>query len=235
MKLFNRTKRSARNTRRGTAMFEMLLAMPFVMLILLFIWYFGRNSVRVQRNQGMTRYQAWHAAGHGPSPTVDHVNGHPQMNDAFYGNSADAIRHSGNGNFPDDATDRWIDYATQVDERSGQLAAEMQESLAGGRTAHFSTDHNTTNKFLAVFNGPVRDTYTVIDHDWKFVNGANLRADAYHQKGPNASNLGPIRDAFYDDFDQGLESLDDSGNPFAQTLRGLYLNNPGYRGPEVIQ
>ncbi len=232
MRRYGKTTNRLRQSRLGTAMFEMLLALPFLLIILLFLWHFGRNSVRVQRNQGMTRYQAWREAGHGPAPSVDHVHGHPQMNDTFYGNSADSIGHSGHGGFPEDAGDAWIEYAREHDERSADLAAEMLEGLASGRTANFATRHNTSNKFLEMFNGAVRDTYTVIDHDWKYVNGARMRADAYNQHGPNASNLGPIRDAFYDEFDQGLQ--DQSENPFADTIRGLYLNNPAYRGPKVV-
>lgn len=235
MKRLRSTKRSLKHGRRGTAMFEMLLALPFILIVLAMIWHFGRNSVRVQRNQGMTRYQAWREAGHGPSPSVDHVNGNPQMNDTFFGNSADTINHSGNSYFYDDASDQWTEYARQISDQTGQLAAEMVEGLASGRTATFATRHDTSNRFLSKFNGAVRDSHTVIDHDWKFVNGANWRADSYNQTGPRASNLGPIRDAFYDDFDQGLEGLADADNPFARTVRGLYLNDPGYRGPEVLK
>ena len=82
------------NKHRGTAMAETILALPFLMLILLFLVYFGRNSVRVERTHMMDRYEAWREAGHGPGPRPDDPRGHPQMNDTWFNNNATTITHT---------------------------------------------------------------------------------------------------------------------------------------------
>ncbi|MEX2216234.1 MAG: hypothetical protein WD768_19140 [Phycisphaeraceae bacterium] len=226
------TPRHLRRT-RGTAMAESLLALPFLMLILLFIIYFGRNSVRVQRTHVVDRYEAWREAGHGPGPRADDVRGHPQINDAFFANKSDSIGHSGSGYFPPEAPQRWADYAGQRLPEAGELAQEMIDDLARGRTAHFSTRFDSKNKILETFNGPINATHTVQGNDWKYVNGFKHRGEAYDQTGPYSSNLPAVRDIFYEDWDQSLESMSDQSNPFAKVLRGLYLDLPGYRGPKV--
>ena len=57
-------------------MAESLLALPFLMIILLFIWYFGRNSVRVQRTHVIDRYEAWREVGYA------HLHHRPQRQSA---------------------------------------------------------------------------------------------------------------------------------------------------------
>jgi len=221
---------------RGTAMAETVLALPFIMLILLFIAYFGRNSVRVERTHMMDRYEAWREAGHGPGPAPDDPRGHPQMNDTWFNNNATAITHASTDLFPDDAPQQWIDEASQRTNEAGDLADKMVETLARGRTSQFSTRHDTANILLQQFNGPVNARHTVQGNDWKYINGYKHRAEEYiadQKRGPYANNLDPLRDLFYESFDQTLEGMSDSQNPLARTIRGLYLDTPGYRGPKV--
>lgn len=219
--------------RKGTALAETILALPFLMLILLFIMYFGRNSVRVERTHMMDRYDAWRQAGHGPGPRTDDPAGHPQMNDAWFNSNATRISHSGTNAFPDDASMQWIDEAGQRTDEAGELAQEMYEQMARGRTSNFTTRHDTTNILLERFNGDVRSTHTVQDHDWKFINGFRHRGNVYDQVGPYAHNLRSVRDVFYEEFDRTLEGMSDQQNPLARTIRDLYLDIPPYRGPEV--
>jgi hypothetical protein len=143
-----------RHTRRGTALAETLLALPFLFLITLFIVYFGRSYVWMQRTHIADRYQAWREAAHTPGPGVDHLRGHPQINDAFFGETADAIGHGGSHWFPDDAPARWADAAAMLSDDAGNLARAMRDNMAKGRTAGFSVTHNSSNKVLQQFDGP---------------------------------------------------------------------------------
>ncbi len=224
---FKRTNRRC----RGTAMAETLLALPFLLLILLFVLYFGRESVRVERTHMMDRYEAWRQAGHGPGPHPDDVRGHPQMNDAFFAEHADSLGFSSSGAFPDAAAREWEQEAGNRSDDAGELARMMIENLAGGRTVHASSTHTTTNKLLQQFNGPARATHTTMDHDWKFVNGIGRRGGAWDQRAPYASNLGSLRDVFYQEFDTAFAAM--TGNPFAAAVRSLYLSHPEYRGPNI--
>ncbi len=214
-------------------MAETVLALPFLILILLFIFYFGRNSVRVERTHMMDRYEAWRMAGHGPGPRHDDTRGHPQMNDTWFNNNATSIRHEAHNAFPDDAPSRWEDEAGRRTDDAGMLVREMIDTLARGQTSRFTTRHDTENKLLKQFNGDMNATHTVQDHDWKYVNGFPHRAGPWDGRGPGAHIHGPLRDLFYEAFDSTLEGMSDALNPLARTMRSLYLDVPGYRGPKV--
>ena len=67
------------------------------------------------------------------------------------------------------------------------------------------------------------------------INGFRHRGEAYDQTGPRASNLGSIRDIFYEDWDQSLDGMSGPTAAFASMIRGLYLDLPGYRGPDVMK
>lgn len=220
-----------RHSRPGTALAETLLALPFLFLITLFIVYFGRSYVWMQRTHIADRYQAWREAGHTPGPGPDEPRGHPQINDAFFGETADAIGHGGHHGFPDDAPARWGDEAAKLSDDAGDLARAMRDNMSSGRTSGFSITHNSSNKILQQFDGPIRANHTVQDHDWKHVNGFPFRGGPWDQIGPHATNVDSIRDIFYKDFDDTLRDMGD--NPFANMMRSLYLDLPGYRGPVV--
>jgi len=222
-----------RTRQHGTALAETILAMPFLCLILLFIMYFGRNSVRVERTHMMDRYEAWREAGAGPGPYPDAPRGHPLLNDTWFDNTATSVGHSADGSFPSDAPEQWIDEAGQRTDEAGDLAQKMWENMARGRSVYVTSRHDTTNNILQRFNGDVRAAHTVQGHDWKYINGFRHRADAYDQTGPYAHNINSVRDVFYEQFDQTLEGMSDQQNPLAKTIRGLYLDSPGYRGPKV--
>ena len=218
---------------RGTAMTETILALPFLLIILLFITYFGRQGVNVERTHMMSRYQAWRSSAEGPGPRP-HVNGsHEQMADTWFNNNSSNLNFDGHSYFPDDASQRWLDAAGQRSDDAGMLLQDLLDALPRGTTANVSSRHETSNKITSVFTGNVQASHTVFDNDWKYVNGYRHRADQYDASGSMTHNLHSLRDIFYKGFDSTLEGMSDIQNPLASTIRSLYLNVSGYRGPEV--
>lgn len=218
---------------RGTAMTETILALPFLLIILLFITYFGRQSVNVERTHMMSRYQAWRSSAEGPGPRP-HVNGsHEQMADAWFNNNSSSLSFDGHSAFPDDASQQWQDGAARRSDDAGMLLDDLIDALPRGTTAIVSSRHDTTNKITGVFTGDVQSSHTVFDNDWKFVNGYRHRASQYDLSGSMTHNLNSLRDLFYDGFDGTLEGMSDAQNPLASTIRSLYLGLGGYRGPKV--
>ncbi len=220
---------------RGTAMTETILALPFLLIILLFITYFGRQSVNVERTHMMSRYQAWRSSAQGPGPRP-HVNGsHQQMADTWFNNNSGSLSFDGHNAFPNGAAQRWQDAAARRSDDAGMLLDDMLDALPRGTTANVSSRHETTNKITEVFTGNVQAAHTVLDNDWKYVNGYRHRADQYdtRDRGSMTHNLHSLRDLFYEGFDSTLESMSDAQNPLASTIRSLYLDLGGYRGPKV--
>jgi|GEM_PF-3167311 len=248
---------------RGTAMTETILALPFLLLIMLFIAYFGRSSVRVERTHMMARYQAVRSASQGPGPRPDVDNTHEQMNDTWFNNTADNTNFSGHTIFPEDAYQRWQDAAARRSDDAGSLLDQMLNDYSGGSTAQVTSRHNSSNKFLEMFNNDVHATHTVEDGDWKYVNGYPLwiqenvdyscphcgHHGVHHRwdmpiggrtpAGPydacrlGRTNANALRDTFYEGFDSTLEAMSSAQNPLASTIRQLYLDTIGYQGPIV--
>jgi len=224
---------------RGTAMTETILALPFLLLILLFIAYFGRSSVRVERTHMLAKDLAVRIASQGrgvPTDPFFATGTRGEMNETWFNGTADRLTGNFHSNFPDDAYQRWQDGAARRSDDAGSLLDQMWIDFqyhAQAVTAHITSRHNSSNKFLELFNGDVHASHTVQNGDWKFINGYKHRADSYDPNGSQVHNLNTLRDIFYDGFDSTLEGMSDAQNPLASTIRTLYLNSNGYRGPEV--
>ena len=240
----------AQPVRAGTAMGEMMLVLPLLMVILALLVYFGRGVVRVQHAQVMDRYEAWRQAAGAPGPGVQSASDNPQLNQLFFGANAAAIEHDGSGYFPNQATDQLI---AAVAARNAPTEYQLPELVTAiisqnprGRTDTFTTRHDTGVPLWQRFSRPTRHRHTRIGHDWAHVNGWAAPGSGpgsgpvtpgldglsgWHRTGPYGPNvLPPIRDVFFPSFDANLANV---ANPLAGAIRDLYLSRPGYGGPTV--
>ncbi len=221
--------------RRGTAMTEMVLVCPFLILIFVLLMFFGRGMVRVQHAQVMGRYEAWRQASvnaPGPHPQVTH--GHVLMNQTFFNENADGIGYDANGWFPPQAADALIEETNARSADAGALATDVANQFPRGRTVRFTVNHDQPIRMLRGFEGSVRHRHTKVAGDWRFANRwrQTSRGEWEPARG-GESMLGPLRDVFYDGFDLDLQTLQDRDNGLAAALRRMYLAEPGYRGPTV--
>jgi len=121
-----------------------------------------------------------------------------------------------------------------------------------------ATEHTSSVPFYQRFAGAIKHQHTIIDGDWSYgswieqinrgdreILAETLEDDVYFigDRGdilPDLDNLRPhgvmgVYEAFYDDFDSVLEQMDEqSDNPIAHSIRMIYLNTGGYRGPQVL-
>jgi hypothetical protein len=219
-------------------MSEMVLAMPFLVLILLLLFFFGRGLVRAQRVAVMDRYEAWRqASADAPGPHAQIDDGHTLLNQTFYGGNADAIDYDGADLFPPDAPRELIAEAAAFATRAKtvELVNDVYDQFARGRSVRFRARHDEAIKAIRDMDlvRPVASRHTRLGHDWRFANGWRRDSDGeWEPRTGGTSMLGPLRDVFYPAFDDQLESLA-SNNSLARMLRGMYLNEPAYRGPEV--
>ena len=110
---------------KGTAMSEMVLVVPFLLVVVAYVFYFGRGMVRVQRAQVMDRYEVWRQVSRTPGgPKYTEPTGRdngPQLNDTFFAGNAISVNDSGDTwqYFPDDAP---LELVQQISAFSGDAA-----------------------------------------------------------------------------------------------------------------
>ena len=223
---------------------EMVLVLPLLFVILALLFYFGRGIVRVQHAQVMDRYEAWRQAAGAPGPAAGGGVGSDQLNQLFFGANADSIDYDASGWFPPQAADGLVDAAVErqapLEYRFPELVQAAVARADNGRTVAFATRHSNSVPLLGQFGGPIRHGHTRIGHDWAHVNGWSVTTQSaggllgvrqWNRAGPYGPNIqAPVRDVHYPTFDADLAAV---GNPLAQAIRGIYLSQPGYGGPNV--
>lgn len=157
--------------RSGTAMTEMVLALPLLLLILVLVVYFGRAMVRVQRALVMDRYEAWRVAEYGQGPSANDAAGNAMINQMFFAGNAESIEYHRGDNFSGDALAQLIGAAADYSNDAGTYAQALLLSLPAGHTSEFVTTHENTVPILRRFEGPIRHRHTRLDHNWRLVNG----------------------------------------------------------------
>ena len=217
-------------------MLEMLLVLPLLMLIVGLMFYVGRGMARLQHAQVMSRYESWRVAARVPDaigPHADNANANTLMNQTFYSGRADSIRFRGTDAFPSDAQTALRAAADNRTTDAGDLAGALFNTLPNGRTAIFETDHRTASRLGRLFDGPLRQQHTRMDHEWRFANGWRLSAGRLEPAPPHADNKQAVRDVLFDGLDLPLDALGKQGNDLAAVMRDLYMQNEQYRGPTV--
>lgn len=217
---------------RGTAMTEMVLTLPFLILILAFLLYFGRAMVRTQRAGVMDRYEAWRQVALGAGPSANEPLGHPQLNQAFFGNGAQSIEYDAAEAFPDEAQEALADAAAGFSTPAGAFARDVFDRLPRGRTVAFSVYHANRVPAWERFEGSIRRRHTRFGNDWPYAAGWRIDDDGWHHAPPLVSHNRVIGDTFFQDFDALLTDMA-ATNSLADLTRRMYDQNPAYRGPDV--
>ncbi len=224
---------------KGTAMSEMVLVVPFLLVVVAYVFYFGRGMVRVQRAQVMDRYEVWRQVSRtpgGPKYTepAGQDNG-PQLNDTFFAGNAISVDDSGETwqYFPDDAPLELVQQISAFSGDAARLAEEAHDAFPKGRSVGFSTGHEEKVPLWKIFDGKIRHRHTRLDNEWKFANNWNGSGPGAEQSGGGPWMMPEIRDVFIDDFDGIMENLENGGNYMAERIRWIYLRKPSYRGPEI--
>jgi len=225
-------------------MIETVLTLPFVIILLLMILFYGWSMTRLQRASVQDRYEAWRQVYHGYGPRVtghdpddpDPYHGTEQINDAFWAGGADALRYDRGQAFPDDTRDQLKGLADQASEDAGLAAAYLlEEQLPHGRWMRFDTTHDTRSPLLEQLGGPIRHAHTRIGNEWKYANAVRLRDDdVWVADAPRVTPGDLVRDQFVLDLDRPLEPIaNSSAHKVARVIRWYYRGFPGYVGPDV--
>ena len=230
----------------GAVMTEMVLAMPFLLLVLSLLFFLGRGMVRLQRAWVMDRYEAWREVARSWGPASNDPLGSPQLNDTFFAGRATAISQSTDGWFPDNARDELESAAGAFSGDTQSLVREAHDAFADGRSVRLTTQHSESMTLWKQFDHTYAHRHSRIEHEWKFMNrwiGAGASQERprgedddgiVHGAGSDGPWMLPeTRDVFMLDIDEPLRNLQEGGNYLAGSVRAIYTARPAYRGPRV--
>ena len=115
----------------------------------------------------------------------------------------------------------------------------IQNLWPADKTEEELYDQNPGNQYMKRY-------FMRIGTDWPYTNNWQASYGHYKGGGSDSSHLRSLRDAFYLEFDQGFDSIDGDtndeysnapsqtpGGNLAGLVRKLYLQAPGYQGPNV--
>lgn len=194
---------------RGSAVVEMILAIPILGVFLGLIFFFGWVMMHKQQVLVADRYAAWQKVDTGAWPSEDHVNATSFQNRAIDVN----LDHWPSGSPPAD------DLVAQATDRSGR-AGELSTHLIAGDTGVFPVGR-TADVRAAFFSGKAL---------WEsMMTGSKYMGHHHSREGVTwrrneAKPWGTLRDVFYQDFDNALQNQQATpAAQMAQMIRGLYL------------
>ncbi len=252
---------------RGSAMTEMVLVLPLILVVLSLLLFFGLAMTRLQRSSVTDRYEAWRQTLYAPGPGAEFEKLRPEfgdaglLNEAFFADNADGLTiEDRSGRVTVDApTDTVAVAAELINEGSDALIYEQALRSPAWWRIDLATEHTSSVPLYQRFAGPVRHQHTRIDGDWAFaswieqlhrgdriVMGRILTDEAHFIGDDNDSDgrrdlddlrpqaLDGIYEVYYRESDEPFELLQAQGNPLADAVRGIYLNLPGYVGPQLL-
>ncbi len=214
--------------RFGAAATETVLVMPFLVVVLALLLFFGRGMVRVQRAAVMDRYEGWRQLSARPidDPVpreiwVDNTTRTDDLNRMFFAGRASSI-----------------------------------DDLSAALRSRFEVDHDEPIELWRRLDGSIRHSHerrfreARYVHSWRYVPDRRWREssdDEWEMGDPSwpshgdwapagsiRSNVRAIRDEFFQSFDDPVSeraTADLPGSGFAFLLRPLYLAVPAYVGP----
>jgi len=242
------TKKTTRARRRrsalGAVMMETVFILPFIMVMIVLIMYFGWNYRRMAQVTNMDRYSAWQRATPGsPGPDKnnnDQDDANARLNHTFYDANNDLAQKlveldrdlgyspAGHETLRDQQVDETYSYFDKFLEINPRGIIERFEATHGqivSTPEDFGLDDLTRNA-----KGHQR-----LNGDWRYLNGIRYNQEkqrwepAHRRVSPGES----LREVFFAELDDGLESYDNQGNKLARAIREFYLDYPAYGGPDV--
>ncbi len=190
---------SGRTHRRGTALLEFVMAIPFLALLLGLTFFFGWSMKNQQHVKIADRYLAWR-----------HVRTKEwkadRLNHRFFGETAERVSAS-RGHGPDDTLEDLVAEADHVSGRAGEMAGRLiPRRVHRGRSvrvgAVFPSDVGVWNRMD--LTGPITSHHVRDGVQWRCIE--------------NVFNNEVVNDQFLSEFDGSLPG----DNKLAKVLRILY-------------
>lgn len=152
---------SGKCRRRGSALLECVMIVPFVATIVSLTYFFGWAMRNQQQVFVSDRYLAWRSVrGAGWRPDES-------LNEFMFDNRAGNIHQSG-GDGPDDTRDDLIEATDERDRNAGVLAETAVNQWPGGRSTSVSVSFPTDDGGLwTMFKGSIPHTHAREGVEWR--------------------------------------------------------------------
>lgn len=224
----------ARHRHRGTIMFEILLVLPFLILMFLLMIYFGHAITRMHASWTMDRYTAWQHVERAPAPGRHTGFRTDEVGYLFERPGRTDLRFSSHDRYPMQPRELFEDAAGRMGGPSTfHLVQNAHDAFPHGYTARYAASYTHIYGFeQRLDDTDLRHEHTRIGNDWKFATGWSRSDGEWQHSGSGPWLLPEARRTFYQWFHEDLEALRQQ-TPMANMLRGLYEYRPSYRGPEV--
>ena len=198
-------RRRRRLHRRGTAMIEFVLVVPFLAMILALTFFFGWATLHKHQVVVADRYAAWRRIEAGSWPTED------DLNRLMFMDRAEDVNLSGSSS---DLRATAIDLAGQTasqHELAGSLADELVVNrFPAGRRAHVAAKFHSNQAMWDRFSGYIRHQHGREGITW--------RRD-------EVNCWSTLRDQYYAQFDRDMRSIPAPARGMASMIRRLYLKH----------
>jgi hypothetical protein len=183
-------------------MTEFVLALPLLLAVLALMLLVGWSMMRKQRVVVASRYAVWrHLEGETPSDDA--------LNERLLNRAAEDVQQD-HAAGPGDAVDLWVETADDLDPAAGELADRLLGGWPKGRQTS-----------LAVEYAPPLRTGKQFGREMGFRHGREGGEWTRRQ----AAEWQTLAELYCGDLEEYLTSVDESGQPLAETIRGLYIGN----------
>ena len=194
--------------RRGAAMIEMVLVIPFLAFMIGVIYFFGWAMMHQQHVKVSDRYASWRAV-YGGGTTGDNLN------DYFFRNQGTNIELAYEA-APGDTAATYDDYLAAAS-RMGQMPAGLADRTVVQGNQGFSRGHYTNVAAEFPHRSGVSSLYK-----------GQIRAGAGRQglewRRAHANEVAALVDQFLGDVDSAMNGVPGDGNAMGQVVRRLYLD-----------
>lgn len=238
-------------------MMEMVLAMPFIFLVLALLLFLGWGMERMHRAAVVDRYDAWRAAAKAPGPSREGPRTSTgQLNSTFFADGARELVDTPPKQIKFTVQRQWRNTISSADTEAGQFADRVNENLSKVQAARFKTVHTSTIPIWNKIGGEkaIDHQHVRLGHDWRFTNhvveddgpqtmrwfdpGADrwFRLRTHSREGrfvPTLLRTRAMKDTYFQGLDQQVRPVARSGNGLGRMVRSLYMARPRYRGPKV--
>lgn len=213
-------------------MTETVLALPFLLLILMLIFFFGQSLQRYQQQSVLDRYDAWRNVAQAPGPSSGGPD-HPLLNQTFFNDTAATLEGGITRHDLTRVQNLLLQAAAPFGDDALEYTRAILDRFPAAIRAHYQTTFDSSVPLWQRMAGETHHSHIRPGNEWKFANGQHDANLQWLPRGPYVTPNAAIRDVFLENLDSRLEPYSQQGNGLAQGLRNYYLHAPAYRGPTL--